>query len=229
MSDYESTRRQSAAPASGVLAIVLAVVAVVAGFLILRSISDDGGMASSAAVGNNANSSSGGSDSGSSDGSTSSTLATSTTSTTVPYTFTGATVIVANANGQQGSAGHITTVISNGTDFETAEPTNVDDSITTLELSQIQFDAANAAAQPVAETLAKVLPGAIVPTAITGTPPITDGNMKGAGVLLLLGTDLVDLTVAQLALPTQPATPTQTAPSVAGTATTTATTAPANG
>src|SRR5262245_857186 len=88
-----------AAPVSGALAIVLAVVAVVAGFLILRSISDDGEKQfdlQSAGTGPAAND----------DGDTATTTtpvspqSTAPAATTVPPMVTdGATVIVANANG----------------------------------------------------------------------------------------------------------------------------------
>lgn len=115
-------------------------------------------------------------------------------------TFTGASVIVANANGQSGTAGKVTTVLDNGTDFTLVAATD-SSSDEVLATSQILYNTTNAAALPVAETLAQVLPGSFVPTPISGTAPVKDGELGGADVVLMLGSDLVNITMAQLNVP----------------------------
>ena len=98
------------APVSGALAIVLAVVAVVAGFFILRSISgDDKKQFDLQSAGT-------GAPSGGENNAPESTVPTSTastlpTSTTTTIVTDGATVVVANANGQGGSAATMSTAL----------------------------------------------------------------------------------------------------------------------
>lgn len=186
------------APVSGVVAIVLAVVAVVAGYLILRSITDNGESASSLNPGSESEAPS----------VTESTVPDNTTpvdslptSTEPPgLVVTGATVIVANANGTDGSAGLAGRVLNSSAGFAFAEPTNLSSSRDPIDTSEIYYVDGDAAAQTVANSLNAVLGGALTVQALPEPAPITDGNMKGATVLLLLGKDFAELAPGALNL-----------------------------
>ena len=202
-------------PVGSTLSIVLAVVAVVAGFLILRNITDD----------NDGGSSATGDPSDVADDAVTTTLdpALTTTSgaptTTVPQLVTeGATVVVANASGVPGSAGRMSTALG-GVGYTMAEATNA---TTQLEVSIVYYDPAVAAAQAVAESVSRsmgVLEVAPVPTPV----PIEGGALNGAGVVVMLGTAQADKTLEVLAGDTAATdtSETGTAPAVAGSTTTT--------
>ena len=202
-------------PVGSTLSIVLAVVAVVAGFLILRNITDDNDGASSAI----------GDPTDVADDATTTTVdpALTTTSaaptTTVPQLVTeGATVVVANASGVPGSAGRMSTALG-GVGYTMAEATNA---TTQLEVSIVYYDPAVAAAQAVAESVARSMGGlevAPVPTPV----PIEGGALNGSGVVVMLGTAQADKTLEVLAGGTAATdtAETGTAPAVAGSTTST--------
>ena len=204
-------------PVGSTLSIVLAVVAVVAGFLILRNITDDNDGASSA-LGDG-----GGEVADSTTTTADPALATTTIAptTTVPQLVTeGATVVVANASGVPGSAGRMSTALG-AVGYTMAEATNA---TSQLEVSIVYYDPAVVAAQAVAESVARSMGGlevAPVPTPV----PIEGGALNGSGVVVMLGTAQADKTLEDLAGGTTVAsTPeTGTAPAVAGSETTTTT------
>lgn len=188
---------EGGAPVSGALAIVLAVVAVVAGFLILRSISDGG----ETAIGDTPGA--GGGDvaaetTGATTGDTGSVPQLPTTTTQPPLIVDGAIVMVANANGVGGSAGAMTTALEVGPGFEMADPTNSSAAIGVLEESQIYYDATNLAALDVADSLNRVLGGDVAVAPLEGTPPVSDGSIEPASVLLMLGVDKEGQTLEEL-------------------------------
>lgn len=188
-------------PMGSTISIVLAVVAVIVGFLILQNITDDGPSAG---------------DDGSTpvdsvvDSTPGSVVETSSTTTTEPPLVTeGATVIVANASGVPGSAGRMTTELAT-VGFTMGEATNSTQS--GLTASVVQYDPTIAAAQAVAESVARSMGGLTVE--VVPTPPPVEGNsLNGAGVLVLLGTDEADKTIAQLSAPVASVAP---APEVSG-------------
>lgn len=188
------------APVSGALAIVLSVVAVVAGFLILNSLSDGDTAADFPPPGvvsdDDAPPDDGTTDP---DGSAAPTLP--TTTTIPPLQVDGASVIVANANGQGGSAGRVTTVLETGAGFTTVQATNANSNIPDLDDSVIYYDTSQPAAQTVAESVNRALGGGLLVQPQPEVAPIADGDMRGAGVLLMLGKDHADITVDQLDLP----------------------------
>lgn len=192
-------------PMGSTISIVLAVVAVIVGFLILQNITDDGpsGGDSSAPVDSVV------------DTTPDSVVETSSTTTTEPPLVTeGATVIVANASGVPGSAGRMTTELAT-VGFTMGEATNSTQS--GLTASIVQYDPTIAAAQAVAESVARSMGGLTVE--VVPTPaPVDGGSLNGAGVLVLLGTDEADKTIAQLSAPTAAVTP---APDPSGTTDTT--------
>jgi len=190
-------------PMGSTISIVLAVVAVIVGFLILNNITDDGPSSSDG--------SSTPLDSTPENTTGSSVIENTTTSSTVPPLVTeGATVVVANASGVPGSAGRMTTELAT-LGFVMAEATNSTQS--GLTASIVQYDPSIAAAQAVAESVARSMGGLTVETVPT-PPPVEGGSLNGSGVLVLLGTDQADKTIAQLSAPVASVAP---APDVSGT------------
>ena len=196
-------------PVGSTLSIVLAVVAVVAGFLILRNITDDDDGASSAVDGT--------------EETTTTTVAaglettTLVPATTVPPIVTeGATVVVANASGVPGSAGRMSAELGTA-GFTMAEATNATSG--QLEQSIVYYDPAVAAAQAVAGSVATTMGGLTVEPVATPAP-IEGGALNGSGVVVMLGTAQADKTLAELSTPAAATPETGTAPAVAGTETT---------
>jgi len=187
-------------PVGSTLSIVLAVVAVVAGFLILRNITDDGG-----------------SDGGAPTESTTpdtidNTIADTTTSTTEPPLVTvGASVVVANASGVPGSAGRMSTELA-AAGFEMVEPaTNATSS--GLEESIVYYDPSVTAAIDVAGSVARVM-GDLAVEAVPTPVPVEGASLNGAGVVVMLGSNQADKTLAELVPVAEPTT--VTAPEVSG-------------
>ncbi len=190
------------APVSGALAIVLAVVAVVAGFLILRSISDGGEQPLDFSGSANDSVGAAGADSNddAGDPGTDSTVATlPTTTTEPPIVVAGASVLVANANGVSGSASSMTRALETGPGFTMVEPVNASQAVGDVDVSVIYFEPSITASQQVAESLGRVLGGVATIAAMPETPPTSDGSLNGAGVLLMLGNDKAGKTLAELA------------------------------
>jgi hypothetical protein len=186
------------APFGSTVSIVLAVVAVVLGFLILQNITDDGdGGGVVAPIDTVADT-------------TVPAVETTPPPTTEPPLVTdGATVIVANASGVGGSAGAMTDELA-AVGFTMGTPTNATSGL--QEASTVHFDASIAAAESVAESVARVMGGLAVEP-VPDPVPIDEGTLDGAGVLVLLGTDEAGQSLDDL----QPAAaPTVTAPPVAG-------------
>ncbi len=189
------------APVSGALAIVLAVVAVVAGFLVLRSISDGGEQAldfDGSAGG--AEAAAGGTDAGTDDAGADSTIATlPTTTTEPPLVVAGASVLVANANTVSGSASSMTRALETGPGFTMVDPVNASTAVGDVDESVIYFEPSITSAQQVADSLSRVLGGVATIAPMPTTPPTSDGSLNGAGVLLMLGNDKAGKTLAELA------------------------------
>ena len=199
-------------PVGSTLSIVLAVVAVVAGFLILRNITDDDDGTSTA-------------DDPAAAESTTTTLDVSLVTTTVapapttpPIVTEGATVVVANASGVPGSAGRMSTALGTA-GFTMAEATNATSA--QLEQSVVYYDPAVAAAQAVAGSVATMMGGLVVEPVPT-PPPIEGGALNGSGVVVMLGTAQADKTLEELSTGTAATPETGTAPPVAGGETTVA-------
>jgi hypothetical protein len=177
-------------PVGSTLSIVLAVVAVVAGFLILNNITDD------------ESESDGGAEVSVTTSSIATVVTTPTETTEPPLVFEGATVIVANASGVPGSAGRMSDELT-AAGFTMATATNA---TTPLEQSVVYADPANAAAQAVAESVARTMGGLTVEP-IPTPPPVEGESIGAASVLVMLGTAQADQTLAQLATPAAVAPP----------------------
>lgn len=184
----------SGAPIGSTLSIVLALVAVVAGFLILRAISDDDG--------------DGGATLGAPGGNTTIAGATTTiagtdgtsaapTSTEAGPQQRGARVIVANANNTGGSASRISRALETA-GWTVVEPTDAVAPENVLEESKVYFVASNARAQAVAESVAEALGGVTV-APMPAEIPVDGGSIGRAAVLVMLGIDAADKTLEDLA------------------------------
>jgi hypothetical protein len=179
---------------------VLAVVAVVAGFLILRSIfdDDDGGSAieppdTTIAVGATTTTGDG-------------TTPTTTPATTTPPRVTSGTVIVANASGVGGSAAAMSTALE-GAGYTLGEPT--DASGADIDTSVVYFVRGAPGARETAASVAADM-GGIRARRMPAEIPVSGGDIGDATVLVMLGTDAAGKTLAEL-------NPTQvTAPAPAG-------------
>lgn len=178
-------------PVGSWLTIALAVIAVVIGFLILNNITDDGGSAGSGSGGVPETTVPGTGPAVSVDVPV--TEATTTT-TTVPRVTTGASVMVANANTVGGSAGNMSKTLELAgytvVDPVNASGANITDSI-------VYYDEAQAAAQDVANSVARDLGG--VEVLVLPTPaPTESGDIGEAGVLVLLGDTEAGKTLEEL-------------------------------
>lgn len=182
----------SASPMGSTLAIVIAVAAVVVGFLILKNIrSDDSG------------------------GTSATTFPPTTTidpnlpptsilpTPTVPQvtvftpTTTGATVLVANSSHQNGVAKTLSSALQ-GQQFTMGTPAN---GATKEAVTHVQYLDGDPAAQQVAESVARLMGVAtieVMPTPVALADPATLGD---AHVLVLLGDDKAGKTLAQMAAP----------------------------
>lgn len=187
---------EGGAPVSGALTIVLAVIAVVAGFLILRAITNDGDNGSSLPPSPGGTASTLPDDEEDDPSVTSSTTEPAPTSTTEPpLVFEGAVVVVANANNVNGSAGAMSDLLG-GAGFSMGTPTNA--STGQLETTVIYFDPANENAQIVAESVNRVLGGDSSISQV-GTPAQTQSGELEGDVLVLLGNDKAGSTLEELA------------------------------
>lgn len=177
-------------PVGSTLSIVIAVVAVVVGFLILRDLTQ-----------NDTSSATGSSDPVATDVGPTTTFdsgVTTTigvqTTTTIALTTEGATVVVANGNTIGGSAGRMSDALGEA-GYNMGTPTNA---ASNVEESIVYYDTANTAAQGVAESVARSLGGVEVEPA--GTPaPTGSGSLDGAGVIAVLGNNQADKTLETLA------------------------------
>jgi hypothetical protein len=187
------------APVSGALAIVLAVVAVVAGFLILRSISDSGENTADFPEPGAQQSGGAPGDSPTATTAPGEGVATLPPTTTIPpLVVEGAAVVVANANGQAGSASSMSRALEAGYGFTVVDPTNASSTIPDLEESVIYYLPDVPAAQDVANSLGRVLGGVSSIAPMPETPPTQDGSLNDGDVLLMLGIDKAGKTLEEL-------------------------------
>ena len=211
-------------PIGSPAAIIIAVIAVVGGFLILRQITDDddgGGGSSTTLPGISTGITEAPGDTsgitvapGDTSGSTvappDSSIA---TSSTPPVTTSGATVVVVNASSVDGAAGRFTTALK-GANFTTGAATN--NTGADFPVSVVYYTGGDAAAQGVATYLSSLL-GNIAVEPMPSPPPVEGGALDaGVTVLLMLGQDKADKTLAEAGAPattTIPAPGVTTAPS----------------
>lgn len=214
MSSDQPRRRESSgspgSPMGSTAAIIIAIVAVVAGFLILRQINkDDGGGSISPGT----------------------TLPTETVAPTVDPALTtppvplettttvftpvteGATAVVANASTVNGAAGVLTTALS-GAGFAVAKATNGSPK---QDASTVLYDPTDPEALAVATSLATLMGG--IDVLELPTPAPVDGGVvpDGVSIVIMLGNDKANLTLAAMGTPGTTLPPTTLAGEVATT------------
>jgi hypothetical protein len=220
-------RESSGSPLGSTAAIVIAIVAVVAGFLILRQINDDDD--DTLDTGADVTTDAGGTIGADGTGNGSTLPATETVPTTAAIDTTtssvvttkGALVVVANASSVNGAAGQLTTALT-GQEFDLVAATNATQK---LDVSRVFYDPANAQAQAVATSVATLM-GVAEVLPLESPAPVDGGALQGgATVLVMLGSDKASQTLEQMGASTTPA----TATTVAGGTTTAAAVATTTG
>lgn len=199
-------------PVGSTLSIVLAVIAVIAGFLILRELTDDDGGGTAI----------GGSEDTTADGTAlagpgvaSTTnglgggLTTTTASAASTKTLSGATIAVANVSGVGGSAAAMSSALETAGYEGVGEPGNGTGA--DQETSSVYYVAGDAAAEAVARSIATDL-GGVTTAEMPATRPASGGDTDSVTVLVMLGTDAANKSLSELS----------GAPAVGGATTTTA-------
>jgi LytR cell envelope-related transcriptional attenuator len=173
-------------------AIVVAVIAVVAGFLILRAINNDDSTESVSPQTSITTPTSLAPDQ------TQPTLATTTTTTVFVPVTEGAIVVVANASTVNGAAKVLTTALQ-GEKFSTGTPSNA---TRKQDATTILYDPSNASALTVAQSVALLMGNPVVQE-MESPAPVEGGVLPdGASVLVMLGSDKANMTLDQMGNPT---------------------------
>ncbi len=124
------------------------------------------------------------------------TTAAPTTTTTLALVTEGATVVVANASGINGAAGRMTDQLAVA-GFTTGDATNSTES--QLEVTKIYYDPENTNAMAVADSLRAALGGGDISVEeLTVPAPVESGDVGEASVLVAMGNDTADKTLAEL-------------------------------
>ncbi len=178
----------SASPMGSTLAIVIAIAAVVVGFLILKNIRSDKTTKSPTTTQPTSNTTP------LTNNTQAPVLTESTTTVFTPITA-GALVLVANSSHQNGVAKTLSSALA-GLNFTMGTPVTGSAKVAA---TKIQYKSGDAVAQQVAQSIA-VLMGVTAPVEVIGTPvalkdPTTLGD---ATVLVLLGDDKANKTLAQM-------------------------------
>lgn len=208
-----TARASDGSPVGSPLTIGLAVVAVVLGFLIFRSLDNGSGVAS----GNNPVApviTVGGAPTTTTTVADGATGTTTTAAAATARVVAGATVMVANASATGGAAGDMTEQLA-ALDYTMADATS-DNSSDPLDTSIVYYATGEAAIQQVAESVGRDL-GGISVQPLPSSIPVQDGSIGAASVLVMLGTDLAGKPIPPVA-----DAPTVAAPTVATTSTTAA-------
>lgn len=161
-------------PSTGTLGAVVAVVALILGFLILRDVKDNGG--GTTPVGTNA------------PAATTPDGGTVPVTTTLPFSINGFKIQVANASGLAGSAGAMTLLLQNQ-GYVVQAALNVPPGTAKRAKTAVFYLAGcEAASQNVAGVLGGNVEVAVMPQPI----PVETGTIGEACILILLGTDLAN-------------------------------------
>lgn len=194
MSNDQPSRRPPAksssggAPIGSTISIVIAVVAVVVGFLILRNINNDNSKSGTSTgpittVGTVPNSTA------SSDVTTITTAPGVVTATTQPLVFSPGKVVVANASGQGGAAGTATKALAS-VGFTMGTPTDAFGAEKKITQTKVYYLAGS---EVVAASVAQAYGGpasGVVASAMPKPIPVVKASIGDATVLVMLGTDL---------------------------------------
>lgn len=209
MSNDQPSRRPPAkssgggAPMGSTISIVIAVVAVVVGFLILRNLTDDG---SSAGTGGTTGPITTQGETPDSTASSDLTAPTTTpavvTPTTMPLVFSPGKVVVANASGVGGAAGLASKALTT-VGFTMGDATDAFGAEKKITLTKVYYQAGSeAVAQSVAQSFGAPDSGVVI-AAMPAPIPVKNATIGDATVLVMLGTDLAGKPLPILASATE--------------------------
>lgn len=121
---------------------------------------------------------------------------TTTPSTTLALVTEGATLIVANASGINGAAGRMTDALAIA-GFSTADATNSSEG--QIETSKVYYDPENPDAEAVANSVRDALGGGSIEVLELATPaPVESGEVGDASIVVAIGNDTADKSLAEL-------------------------------
>lgn len=183
-------------PVGSTLSIVLAVIAVIAGFLILRELTSDDGtdtLGDNGVTNTEVNTTVAG-------GATTTVnaiggAATTTSAPAATRTYAGATIAVVNVSGEGGTAGQMSSALETAGYEGVGEPG--DGTGADQDTSTVYFESGDAAAQAVAQSIAADL-GGVPSAAMPATRPARNGDTDTATVLVMLGKDTAGKTLTEL-------------------------------
>ncbi len=119
-----------------------------------------------------------------------------TTTTTLALVTEGATLIVANASNINGAAGRMSDALAVA-GFSTGTATNSSEG--QLETTKIYYDPENANAEAVANSVRQALGGGAIEVLEMGTPaPVETGEVGDASIVVAMGNDVSDKSLAEL-------------------------------
>jgi hypothetical protein len=181
----------SGSPVGSPLTIVLALIAVLVGFLIFRSIDDSdaggiesGGGTTAATTATTA------------PGATTATTAAPATTAAAGRVTDGATVIVANASAAGGEAANMSQELESA-GYTLAEPTDQAEGDENLETSIVYYVTAPPQIKAVADSVARDLGGLTV-EAMPSPIPVNGGSIGTATVLVMMGNDIAGESIDDL-------------------------------
>lgn len=206
-------RSSAGSPVGSPLTIGLAVVAVVLGFLIFRSLDNGSGSANANNPVAPANTVAGAPAPTTTVAGDAAATTTTAATTSTGREVTGASVMVANASATSGAAADMTEQLA-AVDYTMTEP-GTDTNNDALDASIVYYAAGEPAVQQVAESVARDLGGVSVQP-LPATIPVQGGSIGAASVLVLLGSDMAGKPLAPVV-----GASTAAAPTVAATTTTT--------
>ncbi|MDA0203052.1 MAG: LytR C-terminal domain-containing protein [Ilumatobacteraceae bacterium] len=111
------------------------------------------------------------------------------TTTLAEVNYAAAVVVVANASSVNGSAGRMSDILS-AAGYTMGSATNSTEG--QLGATKVYYATGDDAAQAVAESIVRVLGGAIELLQLPGVPPVESASLDGATVLIALGDDWAD-------------------------------------
>ena len=111
------------------------------------------------------------------------------TTTVAEVNYAAAVVVVANASSVNGSAGRMSDILS-AAGYTMGSATNSTEG--QLGATKVYYATGDDAAQAVAESIVRVLGGAIEVLQLPGVPPVESASLDGATVLIALGDDWAD-------------------------------------
>ena len=168
-------------PVGSTVAIVVTAIALILGFLILRKMNDDPAASSNTTA-----------------SATTTTLGSGSTTSSVAASTTGTKVQAVNCSTQNKAAAFLATTLS-GVGFVSADPASCSPTQAKLATTLILYDADDANAQAVAESVGRALGNKTVEARSNPVPNEAGVYPEGTGVIVLIGDDIANKTLNEIA------------------------------